>query len=65
MQITVNIPDELASEAQSHGLAVETYVEQVLQRQVATETPAGPPRWPPGGTSPSWTGTTGSGGDTL
>jgi hypothetical protein len=44
MQITVNIPDELADEARSRGLAVETYVEQVLQQQFATETPAGPLR---------------------
>ena len=44
MQITVNIPDELATEARSRGLAVEAYVEQVLQQQLAVESPAGPPR---------------------
>jgi hypothetical protein len=33
MQVTVNIPDELAAQAREKGLAVEAYVEQVLSRQ--------------------------------
>jgi hypothetical protein len=30
MQVTVNIPDELAAQAREKGLSVEVYVEQVL-----------------------------------
>jgi hypothetical protein len=33
MQVTVNIPDELAAQAREKGLSVETYVEEVLARQ--------------------------------
>jgi hypothetical protein len=44
MQVTINVPDELATEAQSRGLAVEVYVEQVLQQQVSGENPASSPR---------------------
>ena len=32
MQITVNVPDKLAAQAESRGLTVETYVELVLQQ---------------------------------
>jgi hypothetical protein len=35
MEITVNIPDELAAQAQSRGLKPEAYVEEILARQVA------------------------------
>lgn len=30
MQVTVNIPDELAAQARAKGVSVEVYVEQVL-----------------------------------
>jgi len=33
MQVTVNIPDELAAQAREKGLTVEVYVEQVLAEQ--------------------------------
>jgi hypothetical protein len=33
MQVTVNIPDELAAQAREKGLSVEVYVEQVLAEQ--------------------------------
>jgi hypothetical protein len=34
MQVTVNIPDELAAQAREKGLTVEVYVEQVLAGKV-------------------------------
>jgi hypothetical protein len=47
MQITVNIPDELAAElaakVQSRGLALETYVEQLVVDQARQIAP-GPPK---------------------
>jgi hypothetical protein len=33
MQVTVNIPDEVAARAREKGLSVEVYVEQVLAEQ--------------------------------
>ena len=33
MQVTVNIPDELAAQAREKGLTVEVYVEQMLTEQ--------------------------------
>lgn len=33
MQITVNIPDELAAQVQARGIALETYVEQLVVDQ--------------------------------
>jgi hypothetical protein len=33
MQVTVNIPDELAAQAQAKGVSVEVYVEQMLAEQ--------------------------------
>jgi hypothetical protein len=38
MEITVNIPDELAAEARAHGCTPEAYVEAVLARQVRPRT---------------------------
>lgn len=35
MEITINIPDVLASHAKSSGLSPETYVERLLERLVA------------------------------
>lgn len=34
MEITVNIPDEIAAAARAHGVTPEAYVEAVLARQV-------------------------------
>ncbi len=34
MEITVNIPDELAAQAQARGLKPEAYVEEILAQQV-------------------------------
>jgi len=33
MQVTVNIPDEIAAQAREKGLSVQVYVEQVLAGQ--------------------------------
>jgi hypothetical protein len=33
MQVTVNVPDQLAAHARAKGVAVETYVEEVLKRE--------------------------------
>jgi len=35
VQITVNIPAELAAQAQARGLSLETYVEELLAQQAA------------------------------
>jgi hypothetical protein len=40
MEIRVNIPDELATQAQSRGMPVEAYVEELLARQ-AIAAPSG------------------------
>ena len=37
MQITVNIPDELAAEAHARGVTPEAYVEQVLAKSVSAQ----------------------------
>lgn len=34
MQVTVNIPDELAAEIESRGFAVETYFRELVQASV-------------------------------
>jgi hypothetical protein len=33
MQVTVNVPDQLAAHARAKGVAVEAYVEEVLERE--------------------------------
>jgi|HubBroStandDraft_4_1064222.scaffolds.fasta_scaffold331643_1 post-segregation antitoxin (ccd killing protein) len=33
MQVTVNIPEEMAQQARARGVAVEAYVEEVLVRE--------------------------------
>jgi post-segregation antitoxin (ccd killing protein) len=33
MEVTVNVPDQLAAEARARGVAVKVYVEEVLARQ--------------------------------
>lgn len=37
MQITVNIPDELAAQVQAQGFAVETYVRTVVEEKLSQE----------------------------
>jgi hypothetical protein len=39
MQVTVNIPDQLAAQAREKGLAVEVYVERVLAEQCNEHAP--------------------------
>jgi hypothetical protein len=34
MQVTVNVPDEFAAQAQEKGLSVEVYVEQMLSNRI-------------------------------
>ena len=47
MEIRVNIPDELAAQAQARGVPLETYVEELLARQVAARSAElRPPRTP-------------------
>jgi hypothetical protein len=36
MEIRVNIPDELAAQAQARGMRLEVYVEELLAQQVAS-----------------------------
>jgi hypothetical protein len=33
MQITINVPDQLAEQAQARGMALETYAEELLKGQ--------------------------------
>jgi hypothetical protein len=40
MEIRVNVPDELATQAQARGVPVKVYVEELLAHQLAV-TPAG------------------------
>jgi hypothetical protein len=35
MQVTVNIPDELAARVQSRGIPLQTYVEQLVEDQIS------------------------------
>jgi hypothetical protein len=47
MEIRVNIPDELAAQAQARGMPLETYVEELLAQQVAARSAeVKPPRTP-------------------
>jgi len=39
MQVTINIPEELAEQARARGVAVEVYVEEVLAREAQQSTP--------------------------
>jgi hypothetical protein len=36
MQVTINIPDELAAQIQSRGLTPQSYVEHLIAEQAAT-----------------------------
>jgi hypothetical protein len=42
MQVTVNIPDELAAQVQSRGLTLQSYVEHLLAEQVLQRTVSSP-----------------------
>lgn len=42
MVIKINIPDELAVQAQERGLSVEAYAEQILAEQIGTAPTATP-----------------------
>jgi hypothetical protein len=33
MEVTIKVPDKLAEEARAHGVSVEVYVQQILERQ--------------------------------
>jgi hypothetical protein len=46
MEITVNIPDELAAEAQARGLDLQSYVEELLTQRTATQANHTSPRTP-------------------
>ena len=39
MEIKVNVPDELAEQARARGLQPEAYIEEILAREVATQSP--------------------------
>ena len=39
MQITINVPEELAEQARVRGVAVEVYVEEVLARETERSIP--------------------------
>lgn len=38
MQVTINVPDQLAEEARARGLSVKVYVEQMLARKALDAT---------------------------
>ena len=46
MEIRVKVPDELAAQAQTRGVRVEVYVEEILARQVARPAADTHPRTP-------------------
>jgi hypothetical protein len=46
MVIRVNVPDELAAQAQTRGVPLEQFVEQLLAEQVARSAQAVQPRTP-------------------
>jgi hypothetical protein len=37
MQITLTIPDDIAAQAQAHGLSVEAYVQNLIEQQVRSQ----------------------------
>lgn len=39
MQVTINIPDELAEKARSRGVRIEAYIEEVLARETRQPAP--------------------------
>ena len=38
MEVTIRVPDQLAAEAQAHGVSVEVYVQEILARQALDAT---------------------------
>ncbi|MFZ0882449.1 MAG: hypothetical protein WAN14_03555 [Candidatus Acidiferrales bacterium] len=46
MEVTVNIPDEIAARAKARGLAVEAYIQEILAQQVGAPPLRVPPRTP-------------------
>lgn len=36
MVVTINIPDEFAARARERGLSLETYVQQILEQELAS-----------------------------
>ena len=46
MEIRVNIPDELAVRAESRGVPVEKYVEELRSQQIPARAEYKPPRTP-------------------
>jgi hypothetical protein len=47
MEIRVNVPDELAAQAQTRGMAVEEYVAELLAERVAERPSESPQRRAP------------------
>jgi hypothetical protein len=39
MEIKVKVPDEVAAQAQTRGIKVEAYIEEILARQAGGQTP--------------------------
>ncbi len=37
MQITLTIPDDVAAQAQAHGLSVEAYVQNLIEQQARSQ----------------------------
>jgi hypothetical protein len=46
MEIRVNVPDELAARAETRGVPVERYVEELLSQHLPAPTEYNPPRTP-------------------
>lgn len=38
MEVTIKVPDKLAAEARAHGVSVEVYVQEILERQAVEAT---------------------------
>jgi hypothetical protein len=46
MVVTVNVPDELATQAKARGLSLEAYVHEILAQQIAGHAHMEQPRSP-------------------
>lgn len=54
MQVTINVPDRLAAEAQARGLSIEAYTERLLAHEAAEATQESGADWIPlGGKTPT------------
>jgi hypothetical protein len=40
VQITINVPDQLATQAHARGMALEAYAEELLSEQVQSDVPS-------------------------